>query len=221
MRDILNIGLNLFLVGVVSLMLGCAPKYDLENYNKPAVYWNDKILKDISKTYLDDADDSFISLRSEHSRSLYIEPAMILLLKMHMNKDQYKMANYYADEYIMTYPLGDSIDYVRFLKLKAGYNSMLHRYRQQSKLDETVMAVEQFVKEYPDTIYIHLANDMHTRLKMSQHQFNLSVSELYGRIGKPKAEKFYKKKAENSSDNKDYKEAKTPWYMMLFEEGHF
>jgi outer membrane protein assembly factor BamD len=145
---------------------------------------------------------------------------MILLLKMHIKNEQFKMADYYSDEYIASYPLGDSIDYVRFLKLKAQYNSMLHRYRQQSQLNDTILAVRQFLQEYPDTIYKHLANDMYTRLKMSQHQFNLSVSELYDRVDKPLAVKFYRQKANKPDKNTDYNRAKTPWYMMLFEEGH-
>ncbi len=220
-EKISNNVLSLFVLCSFLFLSGCSPKYDTENYNKPAVYWYNKILQDIATSKLDDADEKFISLRSEHSRSLYIEPAMILLIKIHTANNQYKMADYYADEYIKTYPLGDSIDYVNFLKLKASYNSLLYIYRQQAQLDDIVLSMQQYIKEQPNTTYRYLSNDMLTRLKFTKHQFNNEIVGLYGRIDKPKAKEFYNKKAKNSSKNTNYKKAKTPWYMMLFEEGSF
>jgi len=41
----------------------------VKEYDKPAIYWYKKIIESLSESNFDKADNYYISLRSEHSRS--------------------------------------------------------------------------------------------------------------------------------------------------------
>ncbi|MFY4860683.1 outer membrane protein assembly factor BamD, partial [Aliarcobacter butzleri] len=47
---------------------GCSSKSEQE-YNKPALYWYNKMMKQIASGDLDEADDTYTSLESEHRNS--------------------------------------------------------------------------------------------------------------------------------------------------------
>ena len=57
---------NLLLIACAAFVLtACSSKND-EEYNKPAIYWYNKMLKQIASSDLDKADDTYTSLESEH-----------------------------------------------------------------------------------------------------------------------------------------------------------
>ncbi len=204
---------------MVVFFLSCSSKDEFSLYNKPALFWYNQLLKNIIKTNLDEADETFVSLKSEHSKSVYIEPSMLLLSKMHIKHEQYELANYYLDEYIKQYPFSDNIEYVKFLQLETKYSSMGYRYRDQKLLLQIKDDFDDFIQNYKNSVYIEMIKSMRTRIDMTIYQYNRSVVGLYDRIGKTKAKKFYIDKLNKAFRYKDLKEAKPIWYRHLFEEG--
>jgi len=61
-KKILNI---ILLSTLIYIFTGCSAKEE-EEYNKPAIYWYNKMINKISNYQLDQADDTFTSLESEH-----------------------------------------------------------------------------------------------------------------------------------------------------------
>ena len=79
---------NLLLLTFVTVLLGgCATKQE-EEYNKPDVYWYNKMLKEISLYQLDNADETFVALESEHRQSSYLPSATMLIGMAHMEDEE-------------------------------------------------------------------------------------------------------------------------------------
>jgi outer membrane protein assembly factor BamD len=217
----IKISIKLFLIFVaLSVFTGCASKIENEEYNKPAIHWYSKILKHIYMGELDLADDTFVSLESEHRNSPLISSSMMILVDAHIKHEEYEMANYYLDEYIKRYALEKDLDYIRFLKIKSKYMSFKSQYREQQLILDILDEIEEFKNEYPNSNYIYLVKTMHLRMLMAKASFDLEISNLYTRIDKPLASAFYKQKVKkNFFDQKSMVKVQLPWYRALFENG--
>jgi outer membrane protein assembly factor BamD len=211
--------LKLLLIAVASYgFMGCAPKNEVKEYNKPAIYWYNKMIKQISNYDLDGADDTFTSLESEHRNSPFIPGAMMIIATAHMDEEEYAMANYYLDEYLKRFSLKRDADYIRYLKIKSNFLAFESQYREQNLLDETVLKTDEFLEKYPNSEYVHLVQTMQARLLMARAMFDKEISELYGRLDKEEAKKFYENKASRNWKNiEDIKEVNVPWYRAVFE----
>jgi len=176
------------------------------------------MLKELSGDYLEEADDTFTSLESEHGNSPLIPTGMLILANAHIADEEYELANYYLDEYSKRFGLSKNIDYVRYMKIKANYLSIGYQYREQQLFINTIVEIKKFLTKFPDSPYIHLVNDINSRLLMGKASFDKEISELYSRLDKENASKLYLEKAK-----KDWKtpeeigEIKIPWYRALFE----
>lgn len=196
---------------------GCSSK-EKEEYNKPAVYWYNKMIKQISNYQIDLADDTFTSLESEHRNSKLLPAAMLIIANAHIEEEEYIMANYYFDEYIKKFSLKKNVDYIRYLKIKSNFLAFKNQFREQDLLIKTLKEIKKFIKEYPNSQYIYLVKSIEARLIMSKSIFDKEIAELYGRIDKPKAQKYYNEKAlESWSDTKNIKRVSVPWYRYIFE----
>jgi len=211
--------LVVFILGMV--FLGCSSKKStstIQEYNKPAIYWYNKMIKHIASYDLDEADDTFTSLESEHRNSPLLPSAMMIIASAHMEEEEYQMANYYFDEYLKRFSLKKDSDYIRYLKIKSNFLAFSRQFREQKLLDETLQQTEEFIRSYPRSEYIHLVQTMKSRLMMAQALFNKEIAELYGRIDKPDAKKFYENKASNKWKNYDkIEKPEIPWYKSIFE----
>ncbi len=209
---------NLLLVTSTLLVFGgCASKQE-EEYNKPDVYWYNKMLKEISLYQLDSADETFISLESEHRQSPYLPSATMLIGMAHMEDEEYILANYYFDEYIKRFEKNDSDGRVRYLKIKSKFLAFKQQFREQRLLDETIDEVRKFKVEFPNSSYIHLVNDIESRLLMGKSSLDIEIADLYKRIDKPLASEVYEARAKESWENqKDVEKVHVPWYRAIFE----
>ena len=68
---------KIFFIILVLLFTGCASKKELSN--QTALFWHNKIYKDLSNMNLDGADDAFTSLEVEHPNSKYVPIDMLIL----------------------------------------------------------------------------------------------------------------------------------------------
>jgi len=210
--------LNLMIItSLVYIFTGCASK-EREEYNKPAIYWYNKMIRQISNYQLDDADNTFTSLESEHRNSPLLPGAIMIIAISHMEGEEYALANYYFDEYLKKYSIEKNADYIRFLKIKSNFLAFESQFREQNLLTKTITATNNFIKEYPKSQYIYLVKDIQSRLLMAKSLFDVEISELYDRIDKPKANVFYKEKASKDWDDvNNIEKIDVPWYRSIFE----
>jgi outer membrane protein assembly factor BamD len=207
----------IILVLSISIFTACSSKEDAE-YNKPAVYWYNKMLKQISQNKLDDADETYTSLESEHRRTPLLASANLIIAMAHMEEEEYTMANYYFDEYIKKFVNKKNTDYVRYLKIKSKFLAFKNQFREQELVYNTIKETKDFISNYPNSEYIYLVQNIQSRLYMAKASFDKEISELYTRIDKPKASKMYSQKAKKSWENiKNIHKVNVPWYRAIFE----
>jgi len=181
------------------LFVGCAKDTEnVEEFNKPALYWYKKIGQSISSDNMDKADAYYISLKSEHMRSPLMKTAIMMLAHAHMNNEKYLLANYYLDEYNKRYAEGDNRDYIDFMKLKASFLGIKDVYKDQKLIMDTLTKAKTYIYRYPGSAYAPLVNTLLIRLHMSQYLLNENIAALYDRTGKPNAAKIYRAKNNDS-----------------------
>ncbi len=210
---------SLVLLILVSLIfVACSNKQKEQEYNKPALYWYNKMLKEIAIGYIEEADDTFTSLESEHKNSPLVPTSLLILANAHIVVEEYELANYYIDEYNKRFGLSKNIDYVRYMKIKANFLSIGYQYREQKLFTDTIVEIEEFIKKFPSSPYIHLVRDISSRLHMGKASFDKEISELYKRVGKDEASRVYLEKSKKSWNNPEEIETiKVPWYRSVFE----
>ena len=209
---------HLLLLLVAFMVLGgCAAKQE-EEYNKPDLYWYNKMLKEISLYQLDNADETFIALESEHRQSQFLPSATLLIGMAHMEDEEYILANYYFDEYIKRFEKNDTEGRVRYLKIKANFLAFKQQFREQQLLDETLLEVVKFRQDFPNSSYKYLVENIYSRLLMAKASLDTEIGDLYKRIDKPLASEAYNEKAKQSWSNIDEVEkVSVPWYRAIFE----
>lgn len=205
------------LLSTASLLIGgCSSKQ--EEFNKPADYWYQKMVKESTKGNLEDADKTYTSLESEHIRSPLIQESMLILAQAHMDNEEYILANHYLDEYMKRYGDKKNVEFVKFMKVKAGFFAFKKSFRNQQLLSDTLKDTQDFVNEYPNSIYRPYAETMILKIALANKAINENIAGLYNRIDKPEAAKKYKQDANISwLDGIKYEKANTPWYRAIFE----
>ncbi len=174
------------------LLVSCANENNI--YNKSASYWYEKITKAIATNALDDADDFYVSLASEHRLSPYTKSAILLLGDAYMQNEQYIMANYYYDEYLEKFSNSQMSEYIKFLKIKSKMLSFKSRFREQYLINGIINDIDRILIEYDNFAFKNEVLDYKTRLLITRSKFNGEISALYGRVGKQKAQKYYENK---------------------------
>ncbi len=208
-------------IGAILLFIlfftACSNKDAVNEYDKPALYWYNHVVKEIASSNLDKADNYYISLRSEHARSPLLPTATMLLAQAHMEDQEYIMADYYLDEYLKKYAKGTKIEQAKFLKIKAAFLGIKDINKEQKLMLDTLTNVDKFVKQYPNSIYLPVVDTIKVRLHMAQYILNENIASLYRRLGKEKAAKIYKEKNANSPLNMaDIKPPKVGFFESIF-----
>jgi outer membrane protein assembly factor BamD len=184
-----------------TLLFGCSAKDAVNEYDKPALYWYQAVVKEIASSSLEKADNYYISLRSEHMRSPLLPAATMELAQAHMENHAYIMADYYLDEYLKKYASGDRVEQAKFLKIKAAFLGIKDINKDQKLMMDTLGEVDKFVKAYPESSYLSMVQTIKVRLNMAQYMLNENIANLYGRLGKDKAAAIYREKNKNSPLN--------------------
>lgn len=215
---------NLVLVILAGFVfVSCSSKSDkIQEYDKPAIYWYNKMVNEISLGYLEDADDTYTSLESEHRNTPLLPTALLVLANGHIDSEQYALANFYLDEYIKRFALSKNIDYVRYLKIKANFLGFAYDLRDQQLIEDTITEIEQFKTSFPRSPYMPLVNTMNARLYMAKASLDKEIADLYKRLDKPKASEFYEEKVKESWFNpKEIEPVEIPFYRYPFEKDLF
>jgi len=210
---------SLFLVlTAVFLFTACSSKNKVAEYNKPALYWYNKMLTQIANGSLDEADDTYTSLESEHRNSPLIATSLLILVNNHIDEEEYALANFYLDEYIKRFALSKNIDYARYLKIKANFLGFTYQLRDQELVENTIKDIKDFQSKYRTSPYMPLVDTINARLYMAKASMDLSIAELYKKKDKEKAVAFYTEKVKNTWINpEEIEPVDVPFYRSVFE----
>lgn len=214
MRKYINVFLSLLMV--TFFLSGCTK--EVEEYNKPALYWYGKIVESISNGDIDKADSYYASLQSEHAGSPLLPEATQILAVSHMYYEEYLLAEHYLDEYMRRYADANEKEYADYMKIKAKYLSLPNPRRDQALITDAITAAEAFKRNYPHSQYYPQVDTMATNLYLSRAALNETIASLYDRIDKPKAAAYYRSiRPEPWIKWDEIERAKTPWYREWFE----
>lgn len=206
-----------FMVAMSVLFLtGCSK--EVNEYNKPADYWYEKMISAISEGNLERADSAYSSLQSEHVASPLLSEATLIMAQAHMAYEEYLLSEHFLDEYNRRYATAAGKEYSEFLKIKAKFLALPHPGRDQGLIDETLKGATAFKTSYPNSIYIPLVMTMETQLQLAKSTLNEYIAGLYDRLGKPKAAVVYRNSAPVTwISASEIQAAQVPWYRSIFE----
>jgi outer membrane protein assembly factor BamD len=206
----------LSLLSLLILLGGCSK--DLEEYNKPAVYWYAKIVESISDANLDKADNYYSSLQGEHIGSPLLPEATMILAIAHMHYEEYLLTEHFLNEYVKRYANENEREFAEFLKIKAKYMALPNPRRDQVLMKEAIVEAEKFKKNYPNSMYYSVIDTMDTNLYMAEAALNESIAGLYDRVDKPKSAAYYRAiELQPWIEWNEVDRANTPWYREWFE----
>ncbi|ARQ97513.1 outer membrane protein assembly factor BamD [Campylobacter lanienae] len=213
----INLKSAIFILSL-SILVGCGAKKDDELYNLTPDQWYQQILNDIKDADLETANSHYISFASEHVASPYLEQVLIILANAHVDEEEYKMANFYLDEYIKKYGTKESIEYIQYLKIKANFDSFSKPNRNQKLVKDSILQIDEFLKNYPNTQYRPLIETMLVKFKLAEYYLDSDIYELYNKLDRTDSAAIYQDKIDNSPLNDiNSTKAKLPWYMTPFE----
>jgi outer membrane protein assembly factor BamD len=208
-----------FILVVLSAMIffsGCSK--EVEEYNKPAVYWYGKIIESVSEGNFDKADNYYSSLQSEHAGSPLLPEATMILAIAHMHYQEYLLSDHFLSEYIKRYANGNEKEFSEFMRVKSKYLALPNPRRDQSLISEAIIAAENFKRNYPNSMYYNVVDTMATNLHMAEAVLNETIASLYDRVDKPKAAAYYRAIKPQPWINWDEVDrANTAWYREWFE----
>jgi outer membrane protein assembly factor BamD len=195
---------------------GCSK--DLEEYNKPAIYWYGKIVKNISQGDLERADNYYSSLQGEHIGSPLLPEATMILAIAHMHHEEYLLSEHFLNEYIKRYATANEKEDAEFLKIKAKYLALPNPRRDQALIGEAIKEAQLFKNNYPNSMYYSVVDTMQTRLYLAEAALNETIADLYARLDKPKSAEYYRTLKPQPWINWDeIDRANSPWYREWFE----
>lgn len=210
--------IKIILLAFIMLILfgGCAK--ELEEYNKPAVYWYSKIIESISDGSLDKADNYYSSLQGEHIGSPLLPEATMILAIAHMHYEEYLLSEHFLNEYMKRYANPNEKEFADFMKIKSKYMALPNPRRDQVLINQSIIDGENFKKTYPNSMYFSVVDTMLTNLYMAEAALNETIADLYERIDKPRSAQYYRDiKPQAWIDWNEIDRANTPWYRAWFE----
>lgn len=214
MKPLITLLIPLFLsIGLV----GCSSKNQgISEYNKPADYWYEKMLRDIRASDLEGADDKFASLQSEHLNSPLVPEAMLILGRAHMDKREYLLAEFYFEEYLKRFGTLENADFIGYLKLQASFFAFSREALNQQLLLDAIAETEEYIARHPHSRYRPYVDTMLLRLQLANRHLNQEVARIYAIQGKESATQSYKERGDYPwLRSLEVKEPRLPWYRWL------
>jgi len=200
----------------IVLFTSCSKEVD--EYNKPAVYWYGKMIDSIASGDLDKADDYYSSLQGEHIGSPLLPEATMILAIAHMHNEEYLLTEHFLNEYVRRYANANEREFAEFLKIKAKYKALPNPRRDQVLIQEAIKDAKRFEQNYPHSMYYSLVDTMLTNLYLADASLNEAIADLYERLDKPQAAAYYRAlRPQPWIKWNEIERANTPWYKEMFE----
>ena len=195
-------------------VVACSQK-ELE-YNKPAVYWYENILKEVNFGNLEGADSSFSSLQSEHINSPLLPEAMLILAQAHMDKEEYLLATFYIDEYEKRYSTLADQYYLGYLKILANYYGFKNYAKDQEFMYRAISEIENYLETFPNSRYAPFVEYVFIKFKLGENELNTAIANVYKHKGKERAREDYLSRNQDIIEGIKVKPSHIPWYVRIF-----
>ncbi|MDB2562057.1 outer membrane protein assembly factor BamD [Sulfurimonas sp.] len=209
---------NILATFLVSLILFSGCSKEVEEYNKPAIYWYSQLVAAIANHDLEKADGFYSSLQGEHIGSPLLPEATLILSIAHMHYQEYLLSEHFSDEYVKRYANANEREFAEFMKIKAKYMALPNPRRDQVLMQEAIREGEVFKRTYPRSMYYSVVDTMLTNLRMAEAILNESIANLYDRLDKPRSADYYRSiRPQTWVDWDAIDRAKTKWYREWFE----
>ncbi|QOR00623.1 outer membrane protein assembly factor BamD [Campylobacter sp. 2014D-0216] len=211
----------IFSLIIIGLFLGaCSSKKAEDLYNLSSMEWYQQIIKDLQEKNLEAADKHYTSMAAEHIADPLLEQTLLILAQAHINEEEYEMANFYLDEYLNKFGDSKNIAYIRYLKIKAKFDSFAVPNRNQALMLKTIEEIKEYNQNYPNVQYNDLIDTMLTKFNLAVFYLDTSIAKLYEKKDREQSYEIYKQKIENSDFNTiEMIKPELPWYRKIFEEG--
>lgn len=197
------------------LFISCSTS--VEEMNKPALFWYERMIIAITDGDLERADNFFNSLQSEHISSPLIQEALILLAKAHMEKNEHLLAGFFASEYKTRYSNVNNVDYIAFLGIETNYYAFGNYAKDQGFINSNISNISGFVLLNKNNKYLPYIRHILTAFRLSQLEINKGVIGIYNMKDKEEAVKIYQQKNEELGVNDiEYTPSNIPWYVRIF-----
>ncbi|MCD6433257.1 MAG: outer membrane protein assembly factor BamD [Sulfurimonas sp.] len=214
----MNIKINFALILSIVLILFTACSKDIEEYNKPAIYWYGKIVSSVADGSLEKADNYYSSLQGEHIGSPLLPEATMILAIAHMYYEEYLLSEHFLNEYVKRYATPNEKEDAEFLKIKAKYMALPNPRRDQALIQEAIEDGERFKLNYPNSMYFSVVDTMLVRLYLAEAALNETIADLYDRLDKPKSAVYYRSiKPQPWIKWAEVDRANSAWYREWFE----
>ena len=199
------------------LFTACSDKR-ISEYNKPAAYWYSKMVNAVATVSLEKADGYFSSLQSEHIGSPLLPEATMIMAQAHMQAHQYMLAEHFLDEYIRRFASSKQREFASYLKIKAKFMALANPRRDQTLINDALEEGKTFKANYSNSIYTPSVNTIMARFYFARANLNKTITSLYGRLDKPKAQAYYAEKEPETWINMDeVKPSNSPWFREIYE----
>ncbi|TQR34551.1 outer membrane protein assembly factor BamD [Campylobacter sp. MIT 99-7217] len=210
---------NAFITLLIGLFFfACSAKNSEDLYNLSAMQWYKQIIKDLQDRDLEKADLHYTSMSSEHVADALLEPVLLILAQAHIDEEEYKLADFYLEEYAKKFGSSKNLDFIRYMQIKAKFESFTQPYRDQALLLEGLKQIENFSQNYPQTQFEPLMSTMLTKFKLAVFVLDENIASLYKRIGKDESYAVYEERLANSEfKDSNIIKPKISWYRRIFE----
>lgn len=206
----------LFSVAILLFFSACSSTTN-DEFNKPASFWYEKLIIAISKGNLEQADNYYNSLSSEHSASPLISEALLMLIQAHIDNNEHLLAGFFANEYKTRFSNAKNVDYIAFLSTNTNFHAFSNYSKDQGFINDNIRDITQFILLNQNNKYLPYIYHILTSFKLSRLEMNNEIMRVYNVKDKIEAkEKYEKYNEELGVYDIDFIPSHIPWYVKLF-----
>ncbi|MDR2153177.1 MAG: outer membrane protein assembly factor BamD [Helicobacteraceae bacterium] len=176
------------MIFVAALALGCSQK---GVSNQSAEYWYRQVSEQIARGALESAGDRYSSLAGEHFGSPLLAEATLMMATAHLEAEEYLLANFYLDEYSKRFGAKQNADLIAYLKLLADYRGITRSLRDQKLALDAAEKTEAFAAQFGASDLKPFVATINAKTKLFNREISLKIADLYRRLGKENAAKYY------------------------------
>ena len=143
------------------------------------------------------SDDDYVTFRDAHEHSAKIPKMIVSLIKSHLAKGEFLLAQFYCDEYHRDFPSSKERDEVDYLHLKILFDRYDREHDDRIAEQARAEARHYLATHSRRSPYRSRVTALLEHLRQRENIRNKKLAEYYKKRGKPKAEAFYRGKIEN------------------------
>ena len=194
-------------------LAGCAANTE-DLANKSASFWYEKIITSLAAGKIEQADNAFGSLQSEHPASPLIAEATLLLAKAHIAQNEHLLAGFFVGEYKTRFSDGTNADYIAFLGVEASLSAFGSYTKDQGYINEQIGEIAAAAGE--KNKYLPYIRHILLTFKLAKAELDAEIARIYRIKDKPEAQEKYEQNAlELGVSDIEFEPSHIPWYVRL------